>query len=71
MPLSLTNGLIFFKDFMNQIFKDYLDKCAIVFIDDIIVLCKNGGEYEKYLRLVLEILRVHKLYAKFFVCHLW
>jgi hypothetical protein len=49
---------------MNKVFMEYLDKFVVVFIDDILVLSKNEEEHAKHLRLVLQKLREHKLYAK-------
>ena len=53
---------------MNRIFKDYLDKFIIVFIDDIIISSKSQGEHEGQLRITLQTLKEHHLYAKFFKC---
>ncbi|GJU23736.1 putative reverse transcriptase domain-containing protein [Tanacetum coccineum] len=49
----------------------YLDKFVIVFIDDILVYSKSEEEHEQHLRIVLEILRQKKLYAKFSKCEFW
>ncbi|GJV76756.1 putative nucleotidyltransferase, ribonuclease H [Tanacetum coccineum] len=58
-------------DLMNRIFHEYLDKFVIVFIDDILVYSKSEEEHEQHLRIVLEILRQKKLYAKFSKCEFW
>jgi hypothetical protein len=50
---------------MNKVFMEELDKFVIVFIDDIVVYSKSVDEHEQHLRVVLEKLRAHKLYAKF------
>jgi hypothetical protein len=42
-----------------------------VFIDDILIYSKNEEEHEKHLRLVLQKLREHQLYAKFSKCGFW
>ncbi|GJW28620.1 putative reverse transcriptase domain-containing protein [Tanacetum coccineum] len=49
----------------------YLDKFVIVFIDDILIYSKSKEEHEGHLRLVLELLRREKLYAKFSKCEFW
>ncbi|GJR59810.1 retrotransposon protein, putative, ty3-gypsy subclass [Tanacetum coccineum] len=54
---------------MNRIFHEY--KFVIVFIDDILVYSKSEEEHERHLRIVLEILRQKKLYAKFSKCEFW
>nr|GFC19392.1 reverse transcriptase [Tanacetum cinerariifolium] len=60
-----------FMDLMNRIFYEYLDKFVIVFIDDILVYSKSEEEHKQHLRIVLEILRQKKLYAKFSKCEFW
>ena len=50
---------------------EFLDKFVVVFIDDIMVYSKNKEEHEEHLRLVLEKLREHQLYAKFSKCEFW
>ena len=54
-----------------MVFKDYLDKFVIVFIDDILVYSQSETEHEQHLHLVLQRLREHKLYAKFSKCEFW
>ncbi|GJS25791.1 retrotransposon protein, putative, ty3-gypsy subclass [Tanacetum coccineum] len=71
MPFGLTNAPAVFTDLMNRIFHEYLDKFVIVFIDDILVYSKSEEEHERHLRIVLEILRQKKLYAKFLKCEFW
>jgi hypothetical protein len=53
---------------MNGIFREYLDKFIIVFLDDIIIYSKSKEENEKHLRMVLQVLREHQLYAKLSKC---
>ncbi|GJS57331.1 putative reverse transcriptase domain-containing protein [Tanacetum coccineum] len=71
MPFGLTNAPAVFMDLMNRVFHEYLDKFVIVFIDDILVYSKSEEEHEQHLRIVLEILRQKKLYAKFSKCEFW
>src|SRR5437764_10458852 len=56
---------------MNSVFMMELDVCVVVFIDDILVYSKNGEEHAKHLRIVLDRLREHQLYAKFSKCQFW
>jgi hypothetical protein len=53
---------------MNKVFMEYLDMFVVVFIDDILVFTKHEEEHQEHLRLELEKLRGHKLYAKFSKC---
>jgi hypothetical protein len=56
---------------MNGIFRNYLDKFVIVFLDDILIYSKSEEEHEHYLRLVLQVLRGHQLYSKLSKCYFY
>ncbi|XP_060962018.1 uncharacterized protein LOC133032169 [Cannabis sativa] len=64
MSFGLTNAPAAFMDLMNRVFKEYLDQFVIVFIDDILIYSKTEEEHEEHLRLTLQRLREHPLYAK-------
>ena len=53
MPFGLTNAPVAFIDLMNRVFRNYLDKFVIVFIDDILIYSKTWEEHEEHLRIVL------------------
>jgi len=71
MSFGLTNAPATFSRLMNYIFMDYLDKFVVVYLDDILVFSKNKEEHTEQLRLVLDKLREHKLYAKYSKCEFW
>jgi hypothetical protein len=71
MSFGLTNAPTHFMYLMNKVFMEYLDKFIEVFIDDILVFSRTEEEHEVHLRLVLEKLRAHQLYAKFSKCEFW
>ena len=71
MPFSLMNALVTFMDFMNCVFKPFLDKFVVVFIDDVLVYSPSKESHAEHLRLVLEVLRAHQLYAKLSKCEFW
>ena len=71
MPFGLTNAPAYFVHLMNKVFMKFIDKFVVVFIDDILVYSKNEEEHKEHLRLVLEKLRKHQLYAKFSKCEFW
>jgi hypothetical protein len=71
MSFGLTNAPAYFMTMMNKVFMEYLDKFRVVFIDDILIYSKDDKEHEQHLRLIMEKLREHKLYAKFSKCEFW
>ncbi|WJX17476.1 hypothetical protein P8452_07389 [Trifolium repens] len=71
MPFGLTNAPAVFMDYMNRIFRPYLDQFVVVFIDDILIYSKNNEEHEEHLRIVLQTLKDRQLYAKFSKCEFW
>jgi hypothetical protein len=53
---------------MNNVLRKFLDRFVFVFIDDILIYSKNKEEHEEHLKLVLQVLLQHQLYAKFIKC---
>jgi hypothetical protein len=71
MSFVLTNAPAYFMYLMNSVFMTELDKFVMVFINDILIYSKNEKEHAEHLRIVLQHLRDHKLYAKFSKCEFW
>jgi hypothetical protein len=71
MSFGLTNAPANFMYLMNSIFMPKLDQFVVVFIDDILVYSKSMEEHEEHIRLVLQWLQEHQLYAKFSKCEFW
>jgi hypothetical protein len=71
MSFGLTNAPAFFMNLMNSVFMDYLDKSVVVFIDDILIYSQSKAEHADHLRMVLQRLREHQLYAKLSKCEFW
>ena len=64
MPFGLTNVPAAFIDLMHRVFQPYLDQLVIVFMDGILIYSQSEWEHEYHLRIVLQLLRDHQLYAK-------
>ena len=71
MSFGLTNAPAYFMYLMNSVFMPELDKFVVVFIDDILIYSKNEEDHAQHLRIVLQRLRDHHLYAKFSKCEFW
>eukprot|EP00253_Pinus_taeda_P012699 PITA_12699 len=68
LPFGLTNAPATFMCLMNSVFHQFLDKFVLIFIDDILIYSRSKEEHEKHLRMVLQTLREHQLYAKLSKC---
>jgi hypothetical protein len=71
MSFGLTNAPAYFMYLINKVFMEYLDMFNMVFIDDILVYSTSEEEHEEHLRLTLQKLREHRLYAKLSKCEFW
>ena len=68
LPFGLTNAPATFMRLMNDIFRPLLDRCVVVYLDDILIYSQTMEEHVGHVRQVLEILREHKLYGKLSKC---
>ncbi|GBG64571.1 hypothetical protein CBR_g45265 [Chara braunii] len=57
MPFGLTNAPATFQRCMNDLFRSWLDRFVIVYLDDILVFSKTLQQHQVHLRQVLEKLR--------------
>ncbi|KAA3480814.1 DNA/RNA polymerases superfamily protein [Gossypium australe] len=71
MPFGLTNALVVFMDLMNWIFRLYLDRLVVVFIDNILIYSRDESEHAEHLRIVVQTFKDKQLYAKFSKCEFW
>ena len=65
MSFGLTNAPAYFIYLMNSVFMPKLEKFVVVFIDNILIYSKTEEDHANHLRVVLQQLRDHLLYAKF------
>lgn len=64
MPFSLTNGPSTFQSLMNPVFKPFLRKFILVYMDDILIYSKSWPELLNHLTTALKVLRTNQLYVK-------
>jgi len=71
LPMGLTNAPATFQHLMHQTFRDLLDRCVLVFLDDIVIYGSTLEQHEKDVRAVLSRLQQHHLFAKKSKCELF
>jgi hypothetical protein len=71
MSFGLINAAAHFIYLMNSVFMAELNKFVVVFIDDILVYSKSMKDHEAHLRVMLQRMWDHQLYAKFSKCEFW
>ena len=71
MPFGLTNALAAFMNLMHRVFQPYLDQFFVVFVDDILIYSQSEWEHDYHLRIVLQLLIDHPMYAKFSKCEFY
>ncbi|RYE95918.1 MAG: hypothetical protein EOO78_22560, partial [Oxalobacteraceae bacterium] len=71
LPMGLTNAPATFQHLMNHTFRAFLDKCVLVFLDDIVVYSRTLDDHTREVRAALQRLREARLYAKASKCELF
>ncbi|GJP82049.1 hypothetical protein CLOP_g12174, partial [Closterium sp. NIES-67] len=64
MPFGLTNAPSTFQLTMNRVFRDLLDKCVIIYLDNILIYSKTREQHLKDLEAVFQRLQQHRLITK-------
>jgi len=65
---GLTNTAAAFIDLTNKVFKLYLDRFVVMFIDDVLVYLRTLEERACQLREVLGVFKRNELYVKLSKC---
>ena len=71
MYFCIINDTTDMIDLMNRVFRKYLESFVIVFIDDNFVYSKSEDYHMGHLRIVFQLLKDHKLFAKLRNCKVW
>ncbi|GJP72440.1 hypothetical protein CLOP_g3172 [Closterium sp. NIES-67] len=64
MPFGLTNAPSTFQMTMNGVFRELLDKCVIIYIDDILIYSRSREQHLKDLDAVFTLLHKNRLITK-------
>ncbi|KAF8753979.1 hypothetical protein RHS01_06513 [Rhizoctonia solani] len=68
MTFGLTNAPATFQHFMNELFKDLLDVCVIIYLNDILIYSKDDASHTKHVHEVLKRLMDNQLFCKASKC---
>ncbi|KAF8754069.1 hypothetical protein RHS01_06477 [Rhizoctonia solani] len=68
MTFGLTNAPAAFQHFMNELFKDLLDICVIIYLDDILIYSKDDASHTQHIHKVLKRLMDNQLFCKASKC---
>lgn len=68
MSFGLTNAPTTFCTFINHIFRTFLDKFVVVYLDDILIYSKMMEEHLEHPRAIFNTLCAHRLYLNLTKC---
>ena len=71
MPFGLCNAPGTFQRLMNDLFRPFLDRFVIVYLDDILIFSETLEEHQQHVSQVLKILQEEQLYAARQKCELF
>jgi hypothetical protein len=71
LPMGLTNSPATFQHLMNHTFREFLDRCVLVFLDDIVVYSRTLDDHVRDVRAVLQRMQEVGLYGKASKCELF
>jgi hypothetical protein len=70
MHYGLTNAPASFQRFMNEVFKELLDVCIVIYLDDILIYSDNPADHLQHVHKVLQHLHEHDLFRQSREVHL-
>ncbi|KAF8697096.1 hypothetical protein RHS03_07803, partial [Rhizoctonia solani] len=68
MTFGLTNAPALFQHFMNNLFKDLLDVCVIIYLNNILIYLKDDASHTQHIHEVLRQLMSNQLFCKASKC---
>ncbi|KAL3983525.1 myosin XVIII [Sarotherodon galilaeus] len=67
MPFGLTNAPAVFQALVNNVLRDFINRCAFVYLDDILIFSKSQAEHKVHVRQILQRLLENRLYVKVYI----
>jgi hypothetical protein len=64
MPFGLTNTLVIFQNYINDILAPYLDHFCTTYLDNTLIYSDNFKQHQQYIRLVLDAFATVGLHLK-------
>ncbi|KAK3555087.1 hypothetical protein QTP86_008044 [Hemibagrus guttatus] len=64
MPYGLANAPSVFQDFIHEVLWEFLHRCVLVYIDDILIYSRSLAEHRQHVAEVLGCLREFQLFLK-------
>jgi hypothetical protein len=68
MPFRLSNAPSTFMRLMNNVIRSYIGKFVVIYFDDILVFNNKKEDHLQHLKVILDVLRKHQLYANLKKC---
>src|SRR5436305_13666282 len=68
MPFGLTNAPVTFQALVQDVLHPLLDRCVVMYIDNILIYSQNEQDHTQHLQQVLDLLRQYQLYGKISKC---
>eukprot|EP00798_Chlamydomonas_sp_ICE-L_P018032 gene18032-biopygen26983 len=62
LPFGLANSPSAFTEVMNTVFRNFIGKFVVIYLDDVIIFSKDDEEHEKHIRMVLQRLEDNHLF---------
>jgi hypothetical protein len=68
MSFRLSNDPSAFMRLMNIVLRTYIGNFVVIYFDDILVFSDNREDHLQHLKIILDALRKHQLYANLNKC---
>jgi len=71
MSFDLYNKSILFQEYINNTFREFLNKFCITYLDNILIYNNNKLEHKIYIKLIFRKLRKASLQANIIKCEFY